>query len=37
MWLTFAPSGGWCEALWWNGQSAEREFVMKDAQQKQAL
>jgi len=25
MWLTFAPSGVWCEAFLWNGQSAERE------------
>jgi len=25
MWLTFAPSGGWREALLRNGQSAERE------------
>src|SRR6266478_7529337 len=25
MWLTFAPSGVWCEAWLWNKQSAERE------------
>ncbi|SRR6266404_2443264 len=25
MWLTFAPSGIWCEAWLWNKQSAERE------------
>jgi hypothetical protein len=37
MWLTFAPSGVWCEALLWNLQSAERENVINGAQQKQAL
>jgi hypothetical protein len=34
MWLTFAPSGGWCEAWLLNGRSAEREKLHVTARNK---